>query len=86
MFLHQSYLHSFDTDSGLLGKNVYYFANLQQRDWLAVPSSNKNIQNRWIPILHGIAFSIFQHDSRTTEVDELLFPGNFQISFHKAAS
>jgi len=33
--------------------------------------------NRWIPVLHGIASSIFQQDSRTTEVDELLFHVRF---------
>jgi len=86
MFLHQSYLHSFDADSGLLGKNAYYLQICNKGTGLLCPHQDKNMQNHWIPVLHGIAFSIFQHDSRTTEVDELLSPGCFQKPFHKAAS
>jgi len=43
-FLHQLYLHSFDTDSGLLGKNVYYLQICRKGNDLLCPHQNKNIQ------------------------------------------
>jgi len=42
--------------------------------------------NRCIPVLDDSAFSVFQHDSRTTEVDELLFHGSFKKHAHKTVS
>jgi len=47
-FLHQSYIHSFDTDSGLLGENVYYLQICSKRNGLLCPHQNKNICRRQI--------------------------------------
>jgi len=90
-FLHQPYLHSFDADSVLLGKNVYYLRICSKGNGLLCLHQNKNIQtfihrrrqvvlpptsNHWIPVLHDLVFPIFPEDSRTTEVYELLFHGS----------
>jgi len=87
---------------GHLRKNVYHLQTCSKGNGLLCLHQKKNIQtfisslaqvvflpksNHWIPVFHGTAFSIFQHaDSRTTEVDELLFYGSLQIAFKKTAS
>jgi len=62
VFLRQSHLHSFDTDSGLLGKNVYYLQICSKGNGLLCPHQNKNI--RWRQIAGFRYFCVFDYPTR----------------------
>ena len=80
--LHQSYLHSFDTDSGLLGKNVYYLQICSKGNGLLCLHQNKNIQSQIAGFPYLSCVLAYPTRQSRTEEGELLFPGCCQIAFH----